>query len=73
MFKNMEGPRIVLDGVTWSPRSMLEFLNVFTYMSHWYVCVGVNSTQPTNDITYVKIKEEEQGRQAIRPGGGYRS
>ena len=73
MFKNMEGPRIVLDGVTWTPRSMPEFLSGFTYMAHWYVRVGVNDTQPTNEIAHVKIEEEEKGHQAIRPGGGYRS
>ena len=73
MFKNMEGPRIVLDGVTWTLRSMPEFLNGFTYRAHWYVCMGVNATQPTNEIAHIKIEEEEQGLQAIRPGGGYRS
>ena len=35
-----------------------------------YVGVGVNSTQPSDEVSNVKIKKQEESRQAIRPWFG---
>ena len=59
MFQNMEGPRVVLGGVTRTPQVILECLDGCADGTHWCVFVGINNTQSTDEVTHVKIEEEE--------------
>ena len=68
MFEYVEGPCIVLDGVAWALLALPEFLDGVAYRAQRDVVVGVNATQPTDEIAQVKIEKKEQGREAIRSG-----
>ena len=56
MLEYVEGPRIVLDGVAWALLAVPEFLYGIAYRAHGDVGVGVNATQPTDEVAQVEIK-----------------
>ena len=58
MFQYVEGPCVVLGGVTRSPRALPECIDGCTDGVQWYMSVGVDTTQPTDEVTHFEIKEE---------------
>ena len=68
MFQNVQGSVVVLNRVAGARGEAPDGRNRGADRIQRYVGVGVNSTQPSDEVTNVKIKKEEESRQAIRPG-----
>ena len=68
MFQNVQGSVVVLNRVAGARGEAPDGRDRGADRIQRYVGVGVNSTQPSDEVSNVKIKKEEESRQAIRPG-----
>ena len=58
MFQYVEGPRVVLGGVTRAPWALSECVDGCTDGFQRYMSEGVDTTQLMDEVTHIEIKEE---------------
>ena len=70
VLQNVQGPIVILHRVAGARGEAPNGRDRGADRIQRYVGVGVNSTQPSDEVSNVKIKKQEESRQAIRPWFG---